>query len=202
MKNDKIKRLVIIALMAALVLVFSLIQIQVAEGARVHLGNGMCLLAGLMFSPIASGLAAGIGSLFFDLLFYPTSIPFEFLITFTTKFIMAFICSFTFRTLAGVNKKAPEDKIKGSLIDDYEVLSKLKSITEHSFIIFASILGEIVYIILYMGKSFVDNYIVLGQSFEATKVLMLIKLGSSTLNALFAVVMASIFYQIVKKIRI
>lgn len=142
---------------------------------RIHLGNSFCLLAGFVLSPINAGLAAGIGSLFFDLLFYPSSMPVEFLITFINKFVMAFTCSIT-----------------------YHFLSK-KSLTIKTNIIISGFIGQASYIILYLFKSYIQRRIFLGLSQEIIITELLIKLGSSTLNAIFAIIISSILYAPAKK---
>ena len=70
-------------LMAALVFVSSMIQIPIplpVGNTRLHLGNVFCLLAGFLLGALRGGLAAGLGSFFFDLLnqqYLPSS-PFTF----------------------------------------------------------------------------------------------------------------------------
>ena len=58
--------LAVIGLLSALVFVFSWVQIPFGDVARVHLGNGFCALAGLLFGPLVGGLSSGIGSMLFD----------------------------------------------------------------------------------------------------------------------------------------
>ena len=88
-----IKKITLIGVMAALVFVASQIQIRIPLGGsetRIHIGNGFCLLCGLILGPVTGGLAAGFGSALFDLFnpVYLPSAPF----TFAFKFLMAFIC--------------------------------------------------------------------------------------------------------------
>ena len=174
MNNKKLKNLIIVSLFAALVLIFSKMEFRVAE-TRIHLGNSFCLLAGFVLSPINAGLAAGIGSLFFDLLFYPSSMPVEFLITFVNKFAMAFACSMV-----------------------YHFLSK-KNFNIKANIIISGFIGQAVYIFLYLFKSYIQRRILLGLSQEIVITELLIKLGSSTLNAIFAIIISSILYAPAKK---
>ncbi len=70
---------------------FLQIPIPTAIGStRLHMGNVMCLLSGMLLGATLGGLAAGIGSMFFDLTnpAYITSAPF----TFAFKFLMAWSC--------------------------------------------------------------------------------------------------------------
>ena len=47
---------------------FLQIPVPTAIGStRIHMGNVMCLLSGMVLDPVSGGLAAGIGSMFFDL---------------------------------------------------------------------------------------------------------------------------------------
>ena len=89
--NEKVQRLVLIGLLAALVFVFTYIGFDVPSPlgkAKVHMGNVMCLLGGLLFGGVPGGLAAGIGSGLFDLL-DPAWAP-EFWVTAINKFVMGF----------------------------------------------------------------------------------------------------------------
>lgn len=63
-------KLAMTALMAAMVFLFSYISIPIPNPllvTRVHLGNVMCLLSGLMLGGPLGGAAAGVGSFLFDL---------------------------------------------------------------------------------------------------------------------------------------
>lgn len=174
MYKFKLKNIIIISLFAALVLVFSKIEIRVAE-SRIHLGNSFCLLAGFMLSPINAGLSAGIGSLFFDLLFYPSSMPVEFLITFLNKFVMAYICSKAYHYLLNKNFN-----IKANVI-------------------ISGFMGQVSYIILYLLKSYIQRRFIIGLSQEVVIAELIIKLSSSTVNAIFAIIISSILYAPAKK---
>ena len=75
--------------MAALVYAGNYLQIKIPNGVlvtRIHLGNSMCLLAGLLFGALNGGLASGIGAGLYDLFdpVYIVSAPY----TFISKFAM------------------------------------------------------------------------------------------------------------------
>ena len=90
MKKDSVYKLVFTALMAALVCVATFLRFPLL-GSKVHLGNTLCLLSGLLLGGGAGGLAAGIGSALNDLVSgYPID---EVLVTFVSKFLMALICA-------------------------------------------------------------------------------------------------------------
>ncbi len=84
-------KIITVGLMAALVYVGNYLQIKIPNGVlvtRIHLGNSMCLLAGLLFGSLSGGLASGFGAALYDL-FDPTyivSAPY----TFISKFAMGF----------------------------------------------------------------------------------------------------------------
>ena len=94
MKKNSERRLVFSGMMAAAVYAASaLLQIPIPTvlgTTRLHLGNAVCLLSGMLLGPVYGGMAAGIGSMLFDLTdpAYTASAPF----TFAFKFAMAWLC--------------------------------------------------------------------------------------------------------------
>ncbi|WP_246637643.1 ECF transporter S component [Crassaminicella profunda] len=67
MHKMNVKQLTITGLMAALVLVGTmLIQVPTPTKGYIHIGDSMVYLSGILLGPIAGSLAAGIGSLFAD----------------------------------------------------------------------------------------------------------------------------------------
>lgn len=142
MKKLTIRQIAFVGILAALVYATSAylqIPIPTAIGStRLHMGNVMCLLSGLLLGPLQGGLAAGIGSVFFDLTnpLYIASAPF----TFIFKFLMAWVCGM--------------------------IAHKLGKETVAKYI-FGAVLGAICYVVLYLGKSFVEDYFVLGLPLEA-----------------------------------
>lgn len=93
-KRSDIRQMALTAVMAAAVYTasaFLQIPIPTAIGTtRLHMGNVMCLLSGMLLGPFYGGMAAGLGSMLFDLTSpaYVTSAPFTFLF----KFFMAWLC--------------------------------------------------------------------------------------------------------------
>ena len=165
MKKFSVKQVAFIGIMAALVYVtsaFLTIQIPTAIGStRLHMGNVMCLLSGLLLGPVFGGLAAGIGSMLFDLTnpLYIASAPF----TFAFKFFMAFVCG----------------------------LIALKTGKErHWKTILAAVIGAGAYVVLYLGKTFVEDYFVLGLPFDAVWLTVGQKGIVSTVNGVLAAVVS------------
>ncbi len=166
MKKRNVQTVANVALMSALVYVSSLfLQINIptaVDNTRLHMGNVMCLLSGLILGPVYGGLSAGIGSMFFDLTnpLYVTSAPF----TFLSKFIMAWICAKIFK------KSTKSFKI-----------SCVLSTTVAAF----------TYVILYIAKSFVEQYFILGFAMQTTLITTSQKAIVSLVNAIFAIIITS-----------
>ncbi len=169
MKKLSIRQVAFVGIMAALVYVasaFLQINIPTAIGStRLHMGNVMCLLSGLLLGPLQGGLAAGIGSMFFDLTnpLYIASAPF----TFAFKFLMAWICGI-------IAHKCGK-----------EVLWKT---------ILGAVIGAVSYVILYLGKSFIEDHFVLGLPLDAVILTVSQKGLVSTVNGIIAAVVSVPLY--------
>lgn len=137
MKNSNIHKLVISSIFATFVTISTFLGITIPIGeinTTFHLGNIVCLLAGIILGPIYGGFSAAIGSSIFDILspIYITSTPF----TFIFKFIMAFLTG-----------KIAYSKNKNGNYQFYNILG--------------AVIGSSVYIILRAIKSFLVNLYVL-----------------------------------------
>lgn len=173
MKKITVKQCAFVGVMAALVYAASAylqIPIPTAIGStRLHMGNVMCLLSGLLLGPVSGGLAAGIGSMFFDLLnpAYIASAPF----TFAFKFLMAWVCGMIAK---GADKKA-----------------LLRCIV-------AAVVGAVTYVVLYLSKSFLEDYFVLGLPIEAVMLTVAQKGLVSTINGIIAAAVSVPLYLTLK----
>jgi len=169
LKKLNIRQVAFVGIMAALVYVtsaFLQINIPTAIGStRLHMGNVMCLLSGLLLGPLQGGLAAGIGSMFFDLTnpMYIASAPF----TFAFKFMMAWLCGI-------IAHKCGK-----------EVLWKT---------ILGAIIGAVAYVVLYLGKSFIEDHFVLGLPLDAVMLTIAQKGLVSTVNGIIAAVVSVPLY--------
>lgn len=162
-------KIVTIGVLSALVFVSNYLSIPIGDITRIHLANGVCLMAGLVAGPVVGGLAAGIGSATYDLLnpLYITSAPF----TFVFKFLMAYI--------AGVfMKKATSPK--------------------SPLAITGCCLGQLAYIVLHLTKTFVKR-ILQGSSPEAVVPEIITSFVASLTNAVIAVIIATLLSVAVKK---
>ena len=166
-------RITFIGMMAAIIFVVNYLRIPFM-GTSLHLTNGLCALAGLLFGPAGGFLAAGIGSFLFDLVSGYSAQSF---ITLITKGMIAFVAA-----LIGY-KAAHEEKL-GS--------------REHLILLFASILGAFTYVALYMLKTFVMGRFVNGLAPDAVTVTMLSKLPGSLLNAVFASIVSPVLYNVLR----
>ena len=172
MKKNKVRDLAFIGVMAALVFVttnFLSIKIPVGAGqTQIHMGNVMCILSGLLFGPVSGGLASGIGSMFVDLL-NPAWAP-EFWITFINKFVMGFVAG---------------------LISHLGKQSHVKNVI-------AAICGAVSYVICYLTKNYIQEAILMKQPIETVKAILLTKAATSLTNAMIAMVVSVILFNLLQ----
>ncbi len=172
-ENNNEKRLplyyvVAVGLMAALVYIGNYFQIKIPNGGlvtRIHLGNSMCLLAGLLFGGVPGGLSSGIGAGLFDLFDpnYITSAPY----TFFSKFAMGFT--------AGLLRK------KGDKAN------------EKLTVVVSAAVGQIVYIILYLAKTYVSQRL-LGEPNSVALAKVQLNAITSSINGALAIIIAVPLY--------
>lgn len=164
-EKPTLKQMTLAGLMAAAVYVASaFLQVPIPtaiDNTRLHMGNVMCLLAGLLLGPWQGGLAAGGGSMFFDLTnpAYIASAPFTFLF----KFLMAWVCG----KIAAAPR--PRQGIRFPL---------------------SALCGSLLYVALYLSKSFAEHYLVLKLPLEAVLLTLSQKALVSAVNAVVAVCVA------------
>ncbi len=158
----------IVGVMAAVVFVvtyFIRIEIPTPAGpVMFKLANAFCLLAGTLFGGLRGGLAAGIGSMFFDLFDpkYITDAPF----TLIRFFLMAFICGMICFS-NGRNGKNLMWNIIGTTS------------------------GALFSVVFYFAQSIIKQ-LILGQPFSVAIVNIIPKISTSLINAVLAVVVACI----------
>ena len=167
-----IHRIVYTALMAAIVFVLTLLYVPLGE-SKVHCGNAASMLAGLILGPWLGGLASGIGAFLFDVTRGGYGIL-EALVTFASKFLMAMAAGL----VAGAWKQ------EGSVLDG----------KHHARVILGCVVGGLVYIALYMLKTFVKQHYIGGVPLDGTWVAMLGRLPATVINNSFAAVVTPIVY--------
>ena len=163
-------RLVFAAVMAAMVFVVTLFRFPLL-GSQVHFANAVCLLSGLLLGPVWGGFAAGMGSMLYDLFLYNEGII-NLLITFVSKFAMAWVTAMLFRAF-GEKRRQPVNLV----------------------IVCAA--GALTYVALYMLKTWIFKSYVTPVPADTLPTVMLAKLGPSLINAAFAFVVAPLFYHAV-----
>ncbi len=167
--RNMVLKICVVAMMAALVAVGSNIpniQIPSPLGTnRFHLGNVMCALSGLLLGPWWGGLASGLGSALYDLLFDPTRFT-EFPITFVTKGVYGLVAGAVFFKLF---------KGRSNYVNE----------------LVASALAAVSYIVIYLAKSFFySGLLIKGLSADAAWLATLGKIPSSAFNGIVAVIFA------------
>lgn len=163
-----------VGLMAALVFASSYISINIPTVlgiSRIHFGNAFCLLSGLLLGGLPGGLAAGIGSCFFDLTnpLYISSAPF----TLVFKFLLAFV--------AGAISHGGGHRAESAGRN-----------------LVACIGGSLSYVVLYVGKSFLKSTLFLRTEPETALIDAAQKLGTSLANAAIAVILASLLWPMIR----
>jgi len=172
MKENKLNavRISFAAMMAAMVYVVTLFRFPLL-GSKVHFANAVCLLSGMLLGPWTGGVAAGLGSALYDA-FLGGYDFINVLITFVSKFAMAFVCG------AIIHRGSkPRVRFDRTLV--------------------ASVAGALTYVALYMLKTFVYQRFVYGYPMDAVWATMVAKLIPSLINAAVAIVAAPLFYHAV-----
>mgnify|MGYP000756023644 FL=1 len=165
-ENKMIYRVTLTAVFAALVFVSSMlsvpIPVAIGDVTRIHLGNIFCLLSGFVLGPVGGGLAAGLGSALYDMAnpAYIASAPF----TFVFKFLLAAVCGWAAYA-------------RGSRAEN------------HGQNILAAIAGSATYMVLYLGKSFIEGML-LGSALVPVLLSVGTKAVTSSVNAVIAVVVS------------
>lgn len=162
--------------MAALVFAASQLSIQIPtaiDGTRIHLGNVMCILSGLLLGGTLGGCAAGIGSMFFDLFnpLYISSAPF----TLIFKFFIGFIAG-KVAYGGGANGNSLKRNIVGAAG------------------------GTLIYIVLYLSKAFITARYVKLLALEPALLDVGTKAITSTINGVIACAVAVPLAAALKKI--
>lgn len=162
------KKIVMVALMAALTVAGSSLRIKVPASvvgtSAFHLGNIMCALSGILLGPWLGGLAAGLGSALYDM-FDPMYIA-EAWLTFLMKGAYGLVAGL----IANSGKKA---------------WGYGKSAV-------ATTAGALLYAALYLGKTYLKGVYVKGLTSAASLLALTEKILPTSFNAVVAIVFAPI----------
>ncbi len=157
-------RIVVCALMAAIIFVVTAyIRVPIGE-TKTNFANGISMLAGLLFGGVLGGVSAGVGSVISDVIYGYG--PFEMVITFVMKFLMAFTAGSLYKL------KRPKSSVARAVV--------------------ASVAGALLYVALYMLKTYLFQLFVYGNTSQGALVVMGAKLPGSLLNAAAAVIAAPV----------
>ena len=164
-----------IAMMAAMVYVVTLFRFPLL-GSKVHFANAVCLLSGILLGPLQGGLAAGIGSAFYDAVTGYDLI--NVLITFVSKFAMAWVTAMLFRAW---KKKHGDPAVRETVLP----------------VVLCGVAGALTYVALYMLKTWIFKLYVEPVPADTLPTVLVGKLVPSLINAAFAIVVAPLFYHAV-----
>ena len=164
--TSPVLRLALAGMMTAAVMVSNYISIPTGY-SRLHVANAVCMLAGMLFGGVRGGIIAGLGSALFDLTF-PAYVA-EAWITFINKGAMALAC--------------------GLIVHD-----RGNRLSRHTMTIIGSVTGALLYVALYMLKSYIQMRWVTPVPPDVVPVTLVGKLSSSAINGLFAVIVAPLLY--------
>ncbi len=165
-KSDSVYMVTFVGMMAAVVFVANFFSIPTAA-SRIHIANAVCLLAGMLFGGVYGGLAAAIGSGLFDIVggWGLT----EAVITFVNKGLMALVCGLIVYRIPSLRDKK-------------------------SRLFIGALAGAVLYIALYLLKSYVQMAYVTPVPVDTIPAMMLQKLFASSVNGAFAVIAAPLLY--------
>ncbi|MGN0629609.1 MAG: ECF transporter S component [Oscillospiraceae bacterium] len=169
MKKFTVRDLAEIGVLAALVFVATyFIKIgpipTPAGPTMLKTGNAVCLIGAILFGKVKGGLAAGIGSMLYDLTdpAFVASAPF----TLVFFFAMAFVCGLVSHIGGNKGENVKQDVIGAAC-------------------------GALTYLVLHIGKSYI-TLVISGSGAAAALTACATKLITSGFNAIFAVVVAAI----------
>lgn len=160
------KKIVLVALLAALTVVGSGLRIKVPAGiagtSAFHLGNILCALSGILLGPWWGGLAAGLGSAIYDM-FDPMYIA---------ECWLTFLMKGAYGVAAGL------------------VAHSGKKTWNYGKAVLASAAGAITYALLYLGKTYFKGILVQGLAPAAAMVGVGERIPATVFNAVVAVLFA------------
>ena len=176
-QDNKLLKLIFAGVLAAMVYVVTMFRFPLL-GSKVHFANAVCLLSGMLLGPLWGGAAAGLGSALYDA--FGGGYDFlNVLITFVSKFAMAWVTAVLFRAFM---KKYKDPAAKETVLP----------------LVISCVIGALTYVALYMLKTWIFKMYVEPVPADTLPAVMLAKLGPSLINAAFAIVTAPIFYHAVR----
>ena len=165
-KRLSVRKMAGVGLLAALVFASSYLRINIPTPSGttgVHLGNIFCVMSGLLMGPWLGGLAAGLGSMFFDLTnpLYVASAPFTFLFKFAIGCVSGLIAFSGSRDAKNVRMN-----------------------------FLAAAAGSLTYVVLYLGKTLIGDLLFLQVEMQTALITLGTKSVSSLINAVAATIVS------------
>lgn len=172
-KKYNVRSIVLVGVISALVFVTSAIRIPIPTAVgntAIHLGNIFCLLSGMLMGGVKGGVSSGLGSMLYD--FTNPAYIAESPITFINKFAMGFVCGM-------ISKRSTNSKSSFKLN------------------ILGGLAGSLTYVVLYVGKTFITNFFLMGAPIQTVLVTCgqkgLVSIINGVIAVVFAVILAPIF---------
>ena len=163
------KKIVLVALMAALVAVGSALRVKIpvdiGGNSAFHLGNIFCALSGILLGHWLGGLAAGLGSALHDIVFDPSYI---------SECWLTFLMKGAYGLASGL------------------IICCGKKEWGYVKSILATLTGAITYAVLYLAKSYIKAMVVQGVAADAAWLAVIGKLPATIFNAVVAIIFAPI----------
>lgn len=172
-RKDQTLKICMIGAMTALVFVSNYIRIPFMD-TKLTVANALCALAGLLFGPVGGFAAAGLGSGLYDL---TAGYGVESLITLVSKGAIALVAGFIANKVFHKKETTTVDVVR---------------------VVIASAVGALLYVALYMLKTYLFGLYVNGLTLDATYVKMVSKLSGSLINAVFAAIAGPILFLALK----
>lgn len=169
------KKIVLVALMAALTVVGSALRItlpvSIMGTTAFHLGNIFCALSGILLGPSLGGLAAGLGSFIYDMT--------------NPAYISESWLTFLMKGAYGL--------VTGLIVWSGKNHGSYRKATA------ATIAGAITYAVLYLSKSYFKGVMVQGLAPAASVIALLDKVPATIFNAVVAIIFAPMLAVAIRK---
>lgn len=170
--DRKTYRIVFLGMMSAVVFLTTMIRIPFLE-SYIHPANAFILAAGLLLGAAGGGIAGGLGSFLYDLLFYSEYGIFSAVMTFVTKGAMGLVCGAAF----GAVKEERRTPLR---------------------VVLSGVFGAAAYLILYWGRKFLEGHFISGLPWEGAWTRTVLAMPASAINAVFACILSPVLYYALK----
>jgi uncharacterized membrane protein len=192
--DEKVYRLVVTALLAAMVYIGTLLRIPLGT-SKVHVANAICVFAGFILNPVDAGTAAGLGSAIYDLTLGGYGIL-DAVITFVSKFLMAALSSVLLRLAKKYIAKGNE--LEGQHTPVIYIISAISALTYTALYMLKSFMWVTVGLVTVETSSKAAEMLEGKSLLSGASVWMLSKMPASLLNAGVSAFLAPFLYWTVR----